>query len=246
LAKKKYEGKVYSKLTITRVVPLGECPDRGGRSRERRLANVKCECGIEKTILMSHVTSGKVKSCGCGVLIAAKKLSDKTLSLVGTKIKGVEILSVSKYKTKSYYECRCICGKIYKNNCYKTQSGNIGSCGCRSYRWGSSFKSDRVFYAQYKYAAKLRDLDFAITKEEFSVITKKLCVYCGGKNSGSHNGLDRVNNYKGYVTGNIVSCCSICNRAKHKMPLTEFLSWRNNFSKNILTEEAVLEIANDY
>lgn len=38
-------------------------------------------------------------------------------------------------------------------------------------------------------------------------------------------GIDRLNNDKGYTVENIVSCCSICNKAKSNLTMEEFLAW---------------------
>ena len=49
------------------------------------------------------------------------------------------------------------------------------------------------------------------------------------KNHGKYkyNGVDRVENTNGYLTGNCVSCCHICNRAKGEMTVNEFYDWIN-------------------
>ena len=40
-----------------------------------------------------------------------------------------------------------------------------------------------------------------------------------------YNGIDRVDNSKGYTMDNVVSCCRICNVAKQKMTLQEYKDW---------------------
>lgn len=52
--------------------------------------------------------------------------------------------------------------------------------------------------------------------DTFSSLVKGKCYYCGqvGSNSTGYNGIDRVDNSKGYIEGNVVSCCKQCNRAK--------------------------------
>jgi hypothetical protein len=91
-------------------------------------------------------------------------------------------------------------------------------------------------YNNYKQRSRKNGLDFFLTKEEFSEITKKDCAYCGiypsqrFKNdqlNGSYvyNGIDRVDSSKGYVLGNVNPCCKVCNKAKLDMPLKEFQEW---------------------
>lgn len=50
------------------------------------------------------------------------------------------------------------------------------------------------------------------------------CVYCGAS-ATPLNGVDRVDNTLGYVAGNIVSACKMCNIAKNNHSVDEFLSW---------------------
>jgi deferrochelatase/peroxidase EfeB len=38
------------------------------------------------------------------------------------------------------------------------------------------------------------------------------------------NGLDRVDNNRGYVFSNVVSCCFKCNQMKGKLSVQEFLN----------------------
>jgi len=50
------------------------------------------------------------------------------------------------------------------------------------------------------------------------------CVYCGAA-PDPLNGVDRVDNNLGYIAGNIVSSCKMCNIAKNNHSVDEFLSW---------------------
>lgn len=40
-----------------------------------------------------------------------------------------------------------------------------------------------------------------------------------------YNGIDRVDNTKGYTIDNVVPCCGICNMAKGKLNQQEFQNW---------------------
>lgn len=40
-----------------------------------------------------------------------------------------------------------------------------------------------------------------------------------------YNGIDRMDNSLGYISGNVVTCCQICNRAKGAMLLEDFMLW---------------------
>ncbi len=88
----------------------------------------------------------------------------------------------------------------------------------------------------YIHNARKRQLSFNIEKEDFRRLTSQSCTYCGivpskihtsGTFLGSYtyNGLDRVDNEKGYELDNVTPCCETCNRAKLVMTREEFLNW---------------------
>jgi hypothetical protein len=47
------------------------------------------------------------------------------------------------------------------------------------------------------------------------------------------NGIDRKNNAIGYIVGNVLPCCKLCNYAKRTMGYNEFLNWVNRVYKNM-------------
>ena len=136
--------------------------------------------------------------------------------------------------------------------------GCVPSCGC-SYREKLSterryygFKVPRpkgqagrnTLWTVYKGAAKGRGLEWGLSMEDFVSITQSMCHYCGcapskvsksaGRDRGQDyvfNGIDRKDNGKGYVLGNVLPCCSICNWAKHTMAYDEFLAWLNRVAE---------------
>ena len=68
---------------------------------------------------------------------------------------------------------------------------------------------------QYEQGAISRGKSFEISQELFENIRIQECYLCGKQNSAQHkNGIDRVDNSKGYIEGNIMSCCSGCNYLK--------------------------------
>jgi hypothetical protein len=77
-------------------------------------------------------------------------------------------------------------------------------------------------YAIYKSAAKTRGIRFDLTIEEFGDLWQQSCEYCGS--SIETIGIDRKDSYVGYVLGNIVPCCSICNSMKLDHSFDAFIS----------------------
>jgi hypothetical protein len=73
-----------------------------------------------------------------------------------------------------------------------------------------------------------RQLVFDLTLEEFTSLSDADCVYCGdlpsiGCEGVVRNGVDRVDSGKGYVQGNVVSCCKTCNIMKHRFTAKQFI-----------------------
>lgn len=81
-------------------------------------------------------------------------------------------------------------------------------------------------------------------------MSQRSCFYCGLKSSNEkrdkkkngkyisdeiikYNGIDRIDNTKGYTKDNIVACCKHCNYAKRSMTTKEFLSFvKRIYEKN--------------
>lgn len=143
------------------------------------------------------------------------------------------------------YECRCECGQIKKVQSNTLKSGQTKSCGClhketvrlnekkRTIGYGVAAANGVIL--MYKQAAKDRNLDWALTKDEAIQLMSKECYYCGAaptqrKITASdtgiyiHNGIDRVNNSIGYILTNCVPCCKFCNYAKRNVTKDEFFA----------------------
>lgn len=91
-----------------------------------------------------------------------------------------------------------------------------------------------IFHA-YRNSAKKRELSFELTKEQFKDLTKQDCWYCGAKPAQIkqdrgvkdyylYNGIDRVENDKGYILANSLPCCGRCNRMKNTLSVEDFLN----------------------
>lgn len=82
-----------------------------------------------------------------------------------------------------------------------------------------------IRYCRYKSGAKRRGLSWELTFDQFMSFWQKPCFYSGHKIKTI--GLDRVNNCIGYLLENVVSCCTLCNRAKNTMTQDEFIRYLN-------------------
>lgn len=139
--------------------------------------------------------------------------------------------------SSSIYLCKCDCGNDTEVHYNSLISGRTTSCCCVGYNTGKKEKGQWSFtslFNSYKSCAKKRGLIFSLNREEFKNMTKQNCFYCGKEPSnifntkGSngcyiYNGIDRVDNTKGYILDNCVTCCELCNRMKLTLPLNSFL-----------------------
>lgn len=85
---------------------------------------------------------------------------------------------------------------------------------CRSYNYRQKFELDFIYY-WLKQSAKKRNLEFDLIKEDF----KKFVIETGyvktrGRFSEQTN-IDRIDNLKGYITGNIQVLNKIKNIEKY-------------------------------
>lgn len=70
-------------------------------------------------------------------------------------------------------------------------------------------------YSEYQTSARVRNLQFELSCDQFEEMVKQVCYYCGGRSEGKiFNGIDRISNNEGYILDNCVSCCKGCNYAK--------------------------------
>lgn len=66
--------------------------------------------------------------------------------------------------------------------------------------------------------ATSRSIEIALADDQLVAFFDRECAYCGHvATEGDRNGVDRVDNAKGYVPGNCVTCCGWCNKMKYAL-----------------------------
>lgn len=144
-----------------------------GRVNDRSVANVVCDCGRRKTVLVHGLRYAGTKSCG-----------------------------------------------RHKSNKYNLP--DIAN------------NAQRGLLRTYKRTAEKNHRTFMLDNELVFSLFEQPCYYCGqiqssesryGNDSYRYNGIDRVDNTRGYEPDNVVTCCNRCNKAKLTMTLDEFASW---------------------
>jgi len=147
--------------------------------------------------------------------------------------------------------CLCDCGNICCVLSANLIWGHTKSCGClRKERTALMRKLPKgqavanSIYKNYRHAARKRNILFDLSKNEFMNLVTQNCFYCNKTPSqelnikecnGSfiYNGIDRVDNLKGYNLDNCVPCCGRCNKAKNNMTLEEFINLVDLIHENV-------------
>jgi hypothetical protein len=128
----------------------------------------------------------------------------------------------------------------YERMSMRTKMGSPENIAIRK-RWGIHKRKAPGWSAMtriingYRRHATIKEVPFELTKEQFFQMMQLPCYYCGILPSQVHthgtwhpfiyNGIDRMDNDKGYTLENVVPCCKVCNRAKRDLPLKDFIEW---------------------
>ena len=126
---------------------------------------------------------------------------------------------------------KCIhCSKTYEP--YKNSKGNISKIcpSCRAVQQAAEARRPprlRNYQAEAKRnlennwimfqrsSIEKRNKELSLSKEQYFELIQKPCSYCNYFNEEEINGIDRVDNTKGYILENCIPCCKHCNRMKH-------------------------------
>ncbi len=125
--------------------------------------------------------------------------------------------------------CDCGAEKILSTNAF----GSNRSCGCQSPKHPNYIRKE-ITGTVY---ADLRDKHRNRTGSEAGLISIQTCRslimmachYCGAPPSNTrkgmcYQGIDRIDNSRGYIDGNCIPCCQMCNFFKHKHGQDVFLN----------------------
>ena len=220
-------GKVFGRLTVERWRNDATCS-----------WICICSCGRQCSIRTGHLISGAQTSCGC---LRTRKYSrlDLTGKVFGRLTAKVSLPMIGRGR---YWDCLCKCGTHVTVSARELVILRTRSCGClqrdtlRALRiLPTGVASLNNLILVYRRHARARSLLWGLTKQQAQGLFDGKCSYCGiapmqvlnTPTNGNYiyNGIDRVDNSKGYEDGNVVSCCGTCNRAKMAMPLSDFLNW---------------------
>jgi hypothetical protein len=135
--------------------------------------------------------------------------------------------------------CQCECGGVrYAHITDLRNSIRLACKDCSPPRPNRRFPDQmglkRKLYRRYVSGAKKRGILFELTLQNVVDITQQSCYYCGTVPNTEmrmvydtllYNGIDRVDNNKGYTLDNVVPCCSACNYSKKEHSLEQWKIW---------------------
>jgi hypothetical protein len=124
-----------------------------------------------------------------------------------------------------------------------------------------------TLYNRVKANSRTGKKDFNLTKEQFYVLATSNCFYCneppslkchptvkkGGRKGKAvinydryhlYNGIDRIDNRKGYDLENVVSCCWVCNISKRTMSVKSFYAWVCRAYHHMLDKDLISSTSN--
>jgi len=166
---------------------------------------------------------------------------------IGKRFGSIVIIDTSRGNRSAV----CDCGREFPIKLSLVLIGSVTSCGCGANR--KKLTQDRyrytrddgdhigrtIAYSTRVSDAKRRGLVWELSREKWSEIVAKPCLYCGAINSNRikgrkrhdgiitndflYNGVDRYNNTIGYTEGNSVPCCKLCNRMKNDKTFEQFI-----------------------
>ncbi len=98
-------------------------------------------------------------------------------------------------------------------------------------------------FREYADGAAKRNIEFNISVEDFTEVVTKPCYYCKKYDETEVLGIDRIDSFKGYVKGNILPACEICNSMKKQLTMKEFANHITILYKNFVSEfEDICEV----
>lgn len=140
------------------------------------------------------------------------------------KLQPISVDGDRNRRRRVYWNCLCDCGNTILVMAGNLQKGHTKSCGCiqkaknkNNKKWKGIGDISGSFFCHIKNGAKSRNLEFNITIEYiWNLFLKqdKKCIYTGLElefaitefhRAGEHStaSLDRIDNNKGYIEGNV-------------------------------------------
>ncbi len=247
-ATKDYTGQKFGKLTAISATGASS------RSRRVWRFQCECGRFVERAAdnVITSLRNGNIPACDvCCRHSVPPKVEPVRLEITGQRFGRLTALEpTGRVNSRRYaiwrFQCDCgaiverVGGHVVQNAKRQRSIPSCGSFDCRGSgkaRRPNGVSGRNRLASAYRRSAQARNLAFELSDERLDALFQGPCHYCGAEPSQVsitrksrsapfvYNGIDRLDNSRGYVEGNVVSCCGRCNRAKGTMSREEFLAW---------------------
>ena len=204
-----------------------------------------CDCGEKVSVRSNALISG-----GCTRCKKCKKTTrhESFVNLTGRKFGFLTVVKLSEKKKRGNWcwDCKCVCGNMVLAITNILQNGHKKSCGCwrDAHKKSSEVVAANRIICSYISSARSRKLVWAIKKEDALHLIAAPCSICGDLGSNCqkgpkgtefyYNGIDRIDNDKGYELSNCQTLCITCNWAKSNGKETDFKKWTSRVTQHQL------------
>lgn len=219
------------------------------KGSSNKIHKVKCRCGIIYERQLKLVTRKTTKGCGRSCKFRILPQTKLKESVVKKKLRKNKIQLLEPYKgSQQRHKLKCHCGKIFYSSISHFLNNESHSCGCsrknqRAFQWHGCGELSGTYYGGSQTGAKLRGLEFNVSIEElWDLFLKqdKKCALSGVELTfHSRNrkilgtaSLDRIDNFKGYVKGNVQWVHKRLNWMKNRFNNDEFIYWNQKIAIN--------------
>lgn len=222
----------------------------GCRERERKKERVQTQerkdkgacpsCGKESDDVNEFIDARGAKTMKCQNCRETQRRIDKSARSEGRK-KSYPMSEETKEKKKTWkqnnhaktvgywlkYRAKRMAElgeKYWENNMLRARNCRAALTKEQRFMYNEGKRKDinhKLKY--YKDRAKRGDILWDLTDERAMELFKDECTYCGCDADQYHNGIDRIDNTKGYTETNVTPACRICNMLKACMDYDIFL-----------------------
>ena len=121
-------------ITGQRFGRLTALYNTGEKTRGVFIWHCVCDCGNEKDVPISLLTSGGTTSCGCA------KRGVNTKDIAGQSFNYLTAIEPTGHYDHRHviWRCRCVCGKEIEAPINRITHGSVKSCGCKAERKGKA------------------------------------------------------------------------------------------------------------